>query len=279
MKLTLQLQLLPDAQQRQLLLNTMSQFNAAASHAAGVGFEAKRFSQPSIHALCYRKLREQFGLSSQMAVRAIGKAVACFQVDKTRCPEFRAYGAMTYDQRLMSFKGVHRVSLLTLVGRQIIPMIYGQYQSERFDRIKGQCDLIFRDGKFYLLASIDLPDKAPIEVKEFVGVDLGVTNLASTSDGKRFGGDDVEAIRVKYHKVRRSLGRKTHYSNKRRTRKNARRAMKRIGNRESRFRRNVNHVISRRVVDLAKDIGRGIALERSPNSLGGIALDTPNAIM
>lgn len=49
MKLTLQLRLLPDAAQRGLLLTTLEHFNAAASFAAKIGFEAKVFSQPSIH--------------------------------------------------------------------------------------------------------------------------------------------------------------------------------------------------------------------------------------
>jgi predicted transposase len=67
MKLTLQIRLLPDPDQRRLLLTTMERFNAAATHAARVGFQAKVFSQPSIHGRCYRELREQFGLSAQMA--------------------------------------------------------------------------------------------------------------------------------------------------------------------------------------------------------------------
>lgn len=261
MKLTLQIQLLPDAEQRRMLLDTMRQFNAAASYAARVGFNARRFSQPSIHKLCYADLRARFGLSSQMAVRAIGKAVECFQRDKTKCPAFKPHGAMTYDQRLMSFKGLDRVSLLTLEGRQLIPMIYGEYQKARFDRIKGQCDLIYRQGKFYLLCSIDLPDKAPIEVKAFLGVDLGIEKIVATSDGQSVSGAHVEAIRQKYFNVRRSLGRKMHRKHKRRTRKNARRAMKRIGNREQRFRRHTNHCIAKALVLHAKDTGRGIAIE------------------
>src|SRR5580698_1808198 len=119
-KLTIQITVLPDAAQREHLLDTMRAFNAAATHAATVGFAAKRFSQPTIHRLCYRELREKFSLSSQMAVRAIAKAVDCFQRDKTRCPIFKPLGAMTYDERLMSFKGIHRVSMLTVAGRQII---------------------------------------------------------------------------------------------------------------------------------------------------------------
>ena len=57
----------------------MRAFNAAASYAADVGFTTHVFSQESIHVRCYRELRDRFGLSSQMAVRAIGKAVETFR--------------------------------------------------------------------------------------------------------------------------------------------------------------------------------------------------------
>jgi len=49
MELTLQLQLLPAADQRPVLLATMERFHEAATFAAKVGFEAGVFSQPSIH--------------------------------------------------------------------------------------------------------------------------------------------------------------------------------------------------------------------------------------
>ena len=47
MELTLQLQLLPAADQRPVLLATMERFNEAAMFAAKVGFEPGVFSQPS----------------------------------------------------------------------------------------------------------------------------------------------------------------------------------------------------------------------------------------
>lgn len=239
----------------------MKAFNCAATHAARTGFNSRSFSAPLIQKLCYYDLRRGYGISAQMAVRAIGKAAECFAHDKTRCPIFKPHGAMTYDERIMSFKGIDKVSVLTLDGRQIIPMVYGDYQKARFDRIKGQCDLIYREGKFYLMASADLPDNAPINVKEFLGVDLGIANLATTSDGERMSGEGVEAVRVRHFKTRRSLGLRMHRSNKRRTRKNVRRVMKRIGNKEARFRHHENHVISKQLVTLAKGTGRGIALE------------------
>ena len=260
MKLTLKITVLPNADQRELLLATMRAFNAAATYAAKVGFDAGKFSVPGLHKLCYRELRDRFGLSSQMAVRAYSKAADCFSRDKKKCPAFKPLGAMVLDERLMSFKGMDRVSILALKGRQIIPIVFGQYQRERFDRLKGQCDLVFKDNKFYLLCSIDVPEKAPIEIHAFIGVDMGVARLVTTSDCQHVSGEHVEAVRVKHFNTRRSLGRKMG-SKKRRTRKNARRAMKRIGNKEARFRRHQNHVISKILVLHAKDTGRGIAVE------------------
>ena len=49
-----------------------------------------------------------------MAVRAIAKAVECFQRDKTKCPVFKPRSAICYDQRVLSFKGLTTVSLWTL---------------------------------------------------------------------------------------------------------------------------------------------------------------------
>lgn len=231
----------------------MSAFNAAATFAAKAGFDAGLRSQPSIHRLTYYAIREMFGLSSQMAVRAIGKAVECFARDKTVCPVFRPDGAMTYDPRLMSFKGLDTVSLLTLDGRELVSMIYGEYQRQRFDRLRGQCDLVLRGGKFYLYASINLPDGAPVDPTEFLGVDLGLVNLATDSDGNVYTGAAVESVRRRNQKNRRSLQKKGT--------RGARKRIKAIGARESRFRRHNNHVISKHIVKAAKDTKRGIALE------------------
>jgi putative transposase len=253
MKLTIQLQVLPDAEQSAVLLATMERFNEAATFAAKVGFEAGVFAQPSIHKLAYREIRERFGLSAQMAVRAIGKAVECFRRDKTKCPVFKPHGAVTYDQRILGFKGVDRVSLWTMTGRMLLALVYGVYQGERFDRIKGQCDLVYRDGKFFLYATVDMPEGSPIEVKDFLGVDLGIANIATDSDGNAYSGKPIDDMRRKHNFQRKRLGK--------RNTKGAKKKAKRVAGKEARFRKHQNHVISKAIVGLAKDTDRGIAVE------------------
>jgi putative transposase len=253
MKLTIPMRLLPTAEQSVLLRTTMERFNEAATFAARAGFDATVFSQPSIHKLAYREIRERFDLSAQMAVRAIGKAVECFKRDKTVCPVFKALGAVTYDERILGFKGLDKVSLWTLAGRQVIALVYGEYQRERFDRIKGQCDLVFRDGKWFLFATVDLPENPPVKIKGFLGIDLGIANIATDSDGNQYSGKPVEKARRKHNLQRKRLG-KTNT-------KGAKKKLKRIAGKEARFRKHENHGISRAIVASAKDTSRGIAVE------------------
>jgi IS605 OrfB family transposase len=263
MKLTLQIQLLPTESQANALKATMERFNAAADWLAGEAFRRQTANKVLLQQLYYRQLRERFGLSAQMAVRCIAQGCEAYKRDKQKRPHFRHHAAIPYDQRLMSFKGLDRVSLLTLEGRVIVPMLMGGYQRQRFTLAKGQSDLVRRqDGLWFLLVTVDLPDGTPIPPTDFLGVDLGVANLATTSDGEHFSGDVVEACRVRYHTRRQRLQKAAAARSRWGKRpKNIRRALKRCSKRETRFRRDTNHVISKRLVAMAKDTARGLALE------------------
>jgi hypothetical protein len=83
-----------------------------------------------------------------MAIRAISKVVEASKRDMTTRPTFRRHGAMTYDERVLSFKGLDHVSILTLDGRVLVPMCIKEYFEARRDRIKGQADLSSHAGTF-----------------------------------------------------------------------------------------------------------------------------------
>ena len=253
MKLTVQLKLVPTAAQHPALLATMRAFNAAASSAAQVGFEAQVFSQQAIHARCYRELRDRFGLSSQMAVRAIGKAVETFRCYRTVCPTFRPDGAMTYDERLLGWKGPAHVSLLTLQGRQVVAMVYGAYQAGFLPRLKGQVDLVYRDGTFYLYATMDVPEETPRQPTRFLGVDLGIVNIATDSDGHSYTGETIEGVRA-----RAATARQTYQSTHT---KSAKRRLQTMAGRQARFQRWANHGLAKRLVAYAKDTQAALVLE------------------
>ena len=261
MKLTLQVQLLPDRGQDDKLQATVKRFNEAACWLAKKAFELRLANKVELQKLFYAAIRTQFDLSSQMTVRCIAQVVEAYKRDKSKCPAFRPFAAMPYDQRIMRFKGLDRVSLLTLDGRVIVPVIMGQYQRVRFTPAIGQFDLVRRkDGKWFLLVVADVPDGTPIPTTDFIGVDLGIKSIATLSTGKDFGGSALTAYRLKRHKVRKSLQSKAH-KEKPSTRKNARRVLRRTGSKEQRFQKWINHNISKQIVETAKGTGRGIALE------------------
>lgn len=264
MKLTLQTQLFPDKEQAEMLKETLKAFNAACSWLAEKAFEIKCANKVQLQQLFYHELKEKFNLSAQMTVRAIAQTVEAYKRDKTICPKFREYASMPYDQRMMSFKGVDKVSLLTLKGRVIVPFVMGKYQAEKFSNAVGQSDLHFRerDNKWFLLVTVDIPDGVEIPTTDFIGVDLGISQIATPSEGEPFAGDDVKRVMKKYAELRQTLQHKASKQSQSGKRpRNIRKFLKRISKRVRNFKKHSNHVISKKIVETVIGTRKAIALE------------------
>ena len=253
MKQTLLVKLVPAPEQAKALLATLESFNAACNHLAGLAFAARSANKYALQKQAYHATREKFGLSAQMAVRAISKVCEAFKRDRTKRPEFRPHGAMAYDERIMSWKGLDTVSLLTLSGRILVPVRMGDYQAGRIDRKCGQADLIFRDGKWFLAVTVDAPEEEPFAPLDVLGVDFGIVQIASDSDGKQHSGGTLLGLRRRHRRLRGRLQAKGT--------KSAKRLLKKRRRKETRFQRDVNHCISKELVAKAKDTQRAIALE------------------
>jgi IS605 OrfB family transposase len=112
---------------------------------------------------------------------------------------------------------------------------------------------VYRDGKWFLFATCDIPDAAQYEPDGFAGVDLGIANIATTDDGTRHSGKRLNQVRHRNRTLCRKLQAKGTKSAKRLLRKRSRK--------EARFAADVNHCISKQIVTEAQRTGRGIALE------------------
>lgn len=250
---TLKVKLKTEPEQYQALLKTMHQFNAACNFVAEKAFELHTANKIELQKVVYHQIREQFGISAQMAVRAISKAAEAYKRDKSIKPEFRLDGAVIYDQRIMSWKGLDRVSLLTLDGRIKLPVLICDYHAPRMDRIRGQADLILDKGTFYLCVVVDVPEPPKNQPINVLGVDLGIKNIAVDSSGEEFSGEKIEKVRTKIDNLRadlQSCGTKS-----------AKRHLKKLSGKEARFHRDTNHCISKKLVAKAKDTSSVIVLE------------------
>jgi len=253
MKLTAVVKLNTTKEQCANMLQTMEQFNAACDYIAQVAFAKKIANKFALQKMIYYDVREQFGLSAQMAIRAIAKVSEVYKRDKHIQPSFRPHGAMVFDQRILSRKGADHVSLLTLSGRIVVPFRSGTHQTMLLSRPWAQADLLYRDNTFYLSVSVDVSEPATNEPDGFIGVDLGIVNIATTSDGESFAGNHIQNVRARFSRLRAKLQHKGTKSSKR--------LLKKRSGRERRFQKDVNHCISKAIVTQAKDTQRGIALE------------------
>ncbi len=247
------IKLSPSQEQYKALLEAMERFNEGCNYASQEAFKTYTYGQYYLHHMVYGYLREHYGLSAQMAVRAIAQVSESYKVDRKAQHSFNPHSAMVYDQRILSWKGLDKVSILTLKGRQIIPTRIGSYQEARLDRKGRQSDLILRDGIFYLAVVVDAPEPAPDDPTGYLGIDLGIVNIAADSEGITYSGGQVNGLRKRQAKLRTKLQAKGTKATKRLLKKRSRK--------ERRFATNINHTISKSIVAKAKDTGKGIALE------------------
>lgn len=253
MKLTVKVKLLPTPEQEASLVKTIEVFNEACNYISQIAFEKKTFGQVGLHKLVYYNVREKFKLSAQLTVRAIGKVSESYRSEKKTLHRFKIHSALVYDQRILSFKGLDTVSILSLDGRYKIPIVFGEYAKLEQRKVRGQADLIYHKGNLFLCLVVELPNGTPIDPKGTLGIDMGIVNIATDSDGNAFSGKQIDIVREKTTIIKaklQSCGSKS-----------AKRHLRKISGREARFKRNTNHVISKKIVRLAKDTCRSIALE------------------
>jgi len=257
---TLKIKLVSTTEQFKSLYATMKRFNEACNYISDIAFNSKTFGKIKLQKICYYDVRTRFNLSAQMVVRAIGKVSESYKVDKKTLHTFNDTSAMVYDERILSFDGMEFASILTLDGRIKIPMVLGNYHKGLIggNRVRGQADLILQNGIFYLMLVVEVPESTPNSDNGFMGIDLGIVNIATTSDGQQLSGKAIRNIRKRNNKLRAKLQSKGT--------KSAKRLLKKRRQKEQLFARDINHCISKKLVSVAKDTHRGIALEE----LGGI---------
>ncbi len=246
---SLQIPLETNEHEKQLLLETMKRYNLAANFIAEKAFESKFANKYDLQKLYHREIRQPFNLSSQFAIRVISKVVEAYKRDKSSKPTFRTNGAIQYDQRNLSRKGIDRVSIITLNGRIKLAMRIGEYQRARANALRGQADLIYRRGNFHLIAAVDMQEQSQYEPKGT----FGIKSLATDSDGQVFSVKQVEKTRQRYSRLRSTLQSVGTMS--------AKRKLKQVSGRERRFKKDTNHVVSKQIVSKAKGTTRALVLE------------------
>lgn len=239
--------------------------------------------QAKLNKALYHDLRDKFALKSQMAQSAIKTVIARYKTVKTQLSQkpYRydtgktdSKGHAIWSQfsrglswlwqpiffkrpqldlqrgRDWSYKATtNQLSLNTLQGRKAVDFAckgFDQYLDESKWKF-GSLKLLQFENKWYvhLSATISLPDFQASQAEHVVGIDRGLRFLASCYDeqGKTlfYSGQKVLRKRRKYKKLRAQLQAKGT--------KSAKRRLKKIGQRENRWMTDVNHQLSKTLVN------------------------------
>lgn len=253
-KLTAKIKLQPNTEQHQALKDTIKVANEACDYISQIAWDNKTFGKFKIQKLVYHDVKAKFGLTAQVVIRCIAKVTDAYKLDKKTKRTFSELGAIPFDDRILRYwLDDQRISIWTVEGRQKMNFVAGDRQIELLQNRQGESDLALIDGQFYLFSTCDAEEGTPADVTDVLGVDLGIVQIASDSDGNQFSGSQVNSIRKRRQRQRKRLQSKGT--------KSAKRVLKSIRRKESRFVKDVNHTISKRIVEKAKRTNRAIALE------------------
>lgn len=250
MILTLKIKLNPTEDQKNMLLDTIKAVNKNCNTISDIAWGNKVFNQFKIHKLVYRQIKDRSNLSAQVVVRAIAKVNDAYKLDRKTKRVFKPFGAITYDSRILTYKK-DIASIWCIGGRQKIP--FQCFNKEYLPYIKGEADLIYRKGKFFLFQCVNIPDVDIKDISEFTGVDFGITSIVETSDGVKHTDNTLNEYREKRQRVRSSIQSKGTRS--------SRKLLKRLSGREKTHANIVNHTIAKSIITSVKESGKGVAIE------------------
>lgn len=218
-----------------------------------------------LQSLCYYEVRSRFGLSSNLAQQACRRVAGSRKVANQRNSPVKEFKSafVTYDARIFAFREKDwTVSLTTVDGRERFELAIGNYQRGMLmgSNPKSATLVKRQDGSYYIQICLESKLPEPQDSDEVLGVDLGRTDIAHTSEGEHWDGQDITKVRDHYTNLRAKLQHKASKGT-RSSRRRCRQLLQRLSGRERRFQSWVNHNVSRRIVESAKSLGASIAIE------------------
>lgn len=235
------------------LRNTIKLSNQACQECINIGMTNKTFNKARLHQLTYKQIRKTHPELNSSLVTAVRDQAS----DMLKRLKLKIKPIKKQDSSIRLNHNTFRilpesklVSINTIKGRKKyaikIPSYFERYDFKTSDsaRIRTKRSRIFID----IIVDVISPKKQ--RIRRIVGVDRGVYNPAVTSDNTFFNSRKLREVKGRYKYLKGCLQRAGTRSSKRHLRK--------LAGRERRFVADVNHRISKTIVNKDCD---AIALE------------------
>ena len=161
---------------------TLDAFAQACNFVAAWGNEHKKHRQYDLHKGCYRDVREQFGLSANLAVRAIARVAPRLANPKTRAQPVQALRRLITTARIFKLDVQNEfVSLRLLDGRCILALRLGEFQRQGLQGQQPTSATLKKGRKNRYYLDVQVKEDAPqlpfdADIDATLGVDVGLAS-------------------------------------------------------------------------------------------------------
>ena len=253
MTVTAKIQISVDTDSKVLLDETMSVYSDACNYVSDYVFRTHDLKQFSLNTVLYYILREKFGLKSQMAQSVFKTVIARYKTILENQKEWiqpffkKPQYVLVWNRDYSLTQNYFSVN--TLNGRVKLPY-FAEGMSQYFDHTIykfGTAKLVNKHGKYFLHIPVtyDIEESNTSDICNVVGIDRGINFVVATYDSKHksgfVSGKKIKQKRAHYSKLRKEL--------QMRQTPSARHRVKAIGQRENRWIQDVNHQVSKALVE------------------------------
>ena len=253
MTITAKIQIIAAEADKVLLDETMSVDRNACNYVSDYVFRTHDLKQFSLNKALYSTLREKFNLKSQMAQSVLKTVIARYKTILENQNEWikPSFKKPQYDlvwNRDYSLTQ-NRFSINTLNGRVKLSY-FSDGMSKYFNHSVykfGTAKLVNKHGKYYLHIPVtyEIEESNISDICNVVGIDRGINFVVATYDSKHnsgfVSGKAIKQKRANYSKLRKELQMRHTPSSRRR--------LKAIGQRENRWMQDINHQVSKALVE------------------------------
>ena len=253
MTVTAKIQLVVSAENCELLDSTANAYRNACNFVSEYIFRTHNLKQFSLNKELYYEIREKFGLGSQMTQSVLKTVISRYKTIQTnqhewiqpkfKIPQFDLVWNRDYSLSQNYF------SVNTLNGRLKLPY-YAKGMEKYFDKETyrfGTATLVFRHKRYFLHIPVtfEVNECCDSDICNVVGIDRGINFVVATYDSKHqsgfVGGNVIKQKRGHYKNLRKQLQQVGTPSSRRR--------LKAIGQRENRWMQDINHCVSKALVE------------------------------
>jgi len=249
---TAKLQIMVPKDDKITLLETMEAYRKACNFVSDYCFRTHDLKQFHINTMLYYDVRAKFGLGAQMAQSVIKTVIAKY---KTILENQREWIKPVFSKPQLDLVwnrdyslNKKQFSVGTCVGRRKLPFRMDAMEKYFDGTWKfGTAKLVYKHGKFFLHLPVtrEMEETCPSGIVNVVGIDRGINFVAATYNPAHksgfVSGKQIKQTRGHYRTVRKQL-QMVHTPS-------SRRRLKAIGSRENRWMQDVNHCVSKALVE------------------------------